>query len=81
MKNKLTLRLDEKLIKEAKEYAKSKKTSVSQLVADYFKAIESRKSEENPDYSPVTSSLVGILKDRDISEEDYKSYLEEKHLK
>jgi hypothetical protein len=81
MKSKLTLRLEEKLIKEAKEYAKSKNTSVSQLVADYFKAIESRKSEGKPNYSPITSSLVGILKDGDISEGDYKTYLEEKHLK
>lgn len=81
MKSKLTLRLDEKLIKEAKEYAKSKNTSVSQLVADYFKAIETKKNEGKPGYSPITSSLIGILKDGTVSEEDYKSYLEEKHLK
>lgn len=30
---------------------------------------------------PVTVSLSGILKNVDIQEEDYKSYLEEKHLK
>ena len=36
MNTKLTLRLDENLIKSAKNYASSSGKSVSQLVADYF---------------------------------------------
>ncbi|MEX0723124.1 MAG: DUF6364 family protein [Gracilimonas sp.] len=81
MKNKLTLRLDDKLIKNAKEHAKSKNTSVSQLVADYFKAIENQTKEGHSGYSPITSSLIGVLDKSSVTEEDYKSYLEEKHLK
>lgn len=80
MKRKLTLRLDDNLIEEAKKYAKSKNTSVSQLVADYFKAIDSQKKDNKPDFSPITSSLIGVLKESSATEEDYKSYLEEKHL-
>jgi predicted HicB family RNase H-like nuclease len=36
MKSKLTLRLEESLIKQAKKRAKQKGTSVSQMVAEYF---------------------------------------------
>lgn len=83
MKNKLTLRLDDSLIKEAKKYADEKGTSVSQLVADYFALLQS----DNPSLtdkeklSPITASLSGILKDSDVKEEDYKSHLEDKYLK
>ena len=80
MKRKLTLRLEDNLIEEAKEYAKSKNTSVSQLVADYFKAIDRQTKDKKSDISPITMSLIGVLKESSASEEDYKSYLEEKHL-
>lgn len=82
MKNKLTLRLDESLIKEAKKYADEKGTSVSKLVADYFALLQSEKEKSKKEkLSPITASLSGILKGSDVSEEDYKSHLEEKYLK
>lgn len=81
MKNKLTLRLDDSLIKRAKKRAKQKGTSVSQMVADYFALIETEKSPSNQELPPLTASLAGILKNADIQEEDYKTYLEDKHLK
>jgi len=79
MKNKLTLRLDDDLIKRAKKYAKEKGTSVSQLVANYFNVLGDKPShdEEKP---PITASLSGILKDAELDEKDYKKHLEEKHL-
>jgi replicative DNA helicase len=80
MKNKLTLRLDDSLIKQAKKRAKEKGTSVSQMVADYFALIETKKSSSHQELPPITASLVGILKNADIKEEDYKKYLEDKHL-
>lgn len=80
MKNKLTLRLDDSLIKQAKKYARKKGTSVSQLVANYFSALE-EDADSSEKLSPITSSLIGILKDSDIEEKDYKNYLEEKYLK
>lgn len=80
MKSKLTLRLDESLIKRAKERAKEKGTSVSQMVADYFALIESNQPKQKQELPPITKSLSGILEDIDVQEEDYKKYLEEKHL-
>jgi len=81
MKNKLTLRLDDSLIKQAKKHARKKGTSVSQMVADYFSLLESNQPRETQELPPITSSLTGILKIKDVEEEDYKRYLEEKYLK
>jgi replicative DNA helicase len=83
MKNKLTLRLEKDLIKEAKKYADEKGTSVSQLVADYFSLLKSQKTQSNKKTKipPISSSLSGILKKSDLREVDYKTHLEEKYLK
>ena len=42
MQTKLTLRVDEKLVKKAKAYAKKTGKSVSQLVAEYFSLLTPR---------------------------------------
>ncbi len=81
MKIKLTLRLDDSLIKRAKKRAKQKGTSVSQMVADYFALIEAEQTSSIEELPPITASLAGILKNADIQEKDYKAYLEDKHLK
>lgn len=81
MKNKLTLRLDDSLIRQAKKHAKQKGTSVSQMVADYFALIETERPSVDLDLPPITASLTGILKDQEVQEEDYKEHLEEKYLK
>lgn len=83
MKNKLTLRLEKDLIKEAKKYADEKGTSVSQLVADYFALLKAHKTRTKTEkkISPIASSLSGILKKSELSEDDYKTHLEEKYLK
>ena len=80
MKNKLTLRMDDSLIRRAKKRAKEKNTSVSQMVADYFALIETEQSATDHKLPPITASLAGILKNEDIQEEDYKNHLEEKYL-
>ena len=76
MQNKLTLRLDESLIKRAKVYAKKNNKSLSQVVADYFQLL-TRKTE-NTEVPVITQSLTGIIKDTD--EDDYKRHLEKKYL-
>lgn len=84
MNKKLTLRLDESIIKRAKKYAKERGTSVSQLVANYFNTIEGEQTgqpnKSDVNIPPVTKSLVGILSDADVDEKDYRTYLEKKHL-
>lgn len=81
MKNKLTLRLEDSLIKRAKKRARQKGTSVSQMVADYFALIDAEMPSINRDLPPITASLAGILKNKESKEEDYKKHLEIKNLK
>lgn len=80
MKSKLTLRLEESLIKRAKKRAKQKGTSVSQMVADFFAIVDKESTEPRNELPPVTASLVGIMKNSDVREEDYKAHLEDKYL-
>ena len=81
MQTKLTLRLDEDLIREAKALARQRGTSLSRLVADYFRAL-SRSCPERPDEEalpPLTRSLVGALHEADLDEEDYRADRAQKH--
>jgi hypothetical protein len=81
MRSKLTLRLDDELIREAKALAEQRGTSLSQLVASYFRALTRRPSEaprEEP-LPPLTRALVGVLRDEEIREEGYRAHLERKH--
>jgi len=78
MQTKLTLRVEDSLIQQAKEYAKEHDKSLSQIVADYFRAItENQQRLEN---APITQSLIGVLNPSELDEEDYKKHLEDKYL-
>ena len=78
MQTKLTLRLESELIEQAKKQAKKQGKSLSQIVADYF-LIFAEKSKK-PKIAPVTQSLIGIIKNNNLDEVDYKKHLEEKYL-
>ncbi|MBT1071185.1 DUF6364 family protein [Pelotalea chapellei] len=80
MQTKLTLRLEDQLIEQAKSYAAQAGKSVSQIVAEYFKLLTSQKINPTPPSTPITQSLRGLLRDSKLDEKDYKKYLEEKHL-
>ncbi len=80
MQTKLTLRLEDQLIEQAKSYAAHAGKSVSQIVADYFKLLTSEKTKSVSPSTPVTQSLRGLLRESKLDEKDYKKYLEEKHL-
>ena len=79
MKTKLTLRMEKGLVKSAKAEARRRGKSVSRIVAEFFESLGRRRETESP-LPPVTSSLFGILKGHDVSEEDYRRHLREKHL-
>jgi hypothetical protein len=79
MNTKLTLRMDEAIVRKAKLEAKRRGKSVSRMVAEFIESIGSRPYSEKV-LPPTTASLVGILKDKEISEEDYKAHLREKYL-
>ena len=78
MQSKLTLRLEESVIKQAKIYAKTHHKSLSQVVSDYFQVLTIQ--ETQPTLPPITQSLVGVLNKTDMDENDYKQHLENKYL-
>ena len=78
MHTKLTLRLDADLIQTAKAEADRRGKSVSQIVGEFFESLASNQ-RERPDLPPITSSLVGTLKRRGVSEADYRKHLREKY--
>ncbi|MCB9321371.1 MAG: hypothetical protein H6570_18980 [Lewinellaceae bacterium] len=80
MNTKLTLTIEKEIIEEAKEYAKVKGQSLSDLVENYFKLITKESREIKPkQLSPRIQRLRGILKvDKDF---DYKKDLEEELTK
>jgi hypothetical protein len=79
MNIKLTLRMDETLIRKAKREARRRGKSVSGMTAEYFASLDRMKAAEE-DLPPVTKSLVGVLHGRRVSERDYKRHLKEKYL-
>ena len=78
MNTKLTLRIDEELVKQAKISAKSRGKSVSQMFGEYIQLLSASESsiEKIP---PVTSSLLGVLQGASLDERDYKKHLLEKY--
>jgi NRPS condensation-like uncharacterized protein len=75
MNTKLTLTLEQDIIKKAKEYAKSKGYSLSDIVENYLKVVVSQQVNLEPKISPITESMRGSFKnDSDL---DYKEQLAE----
>jgi hypothetical protein len=63
---------------EAKTHAARRGKSVSQMFGEYVSSLGS--SKHRVELPPVTGSLLGIMKDHRISENDYKKHLREKYL-
>jgi hypothetical protein len=81
MNTKLTLRLSDDLINEAKNYAKKEGKSLSQLVNDFFVAISSKKiTSQKSELMPKTSRLYGSLRGKLVSKNDYNKHIEKKYL-
>ncbi len=79
MQRKLTIRLDDKLIRKAKDYARKSRKSLSRLVAEYFGLLRV-KPGRGGSLAPAVKSLKGALKGANISKGDYRRHLEEKYL-
>ena len=80
MNTKLTLRLDDHLIKSAKEYSDNTGKSLSRIVTDLFVIIEKEKLKKTVKTTPVVQSLKGVIKNGSFSDNDYKKHLEDKYL-
>jgi hypothetical protein len=79
MKTKLTLRLEETLVEQAKSEARRRGKSVSGMVAEYFRSLKARPQPPAEPLPPLTTFLAGVAKDQPLSIEDYKTYLRDKH--
>jgi len=78
MPKKLTLRIDESLIRFGKRWSRRTGKSLSQAVNDYLTLMR-RLEREEVAHPPITHSLVGVLKGSKVSEKDYRRHLEKKH--
>lgn len=76
MNTKLTLTIEKEVIETAKEYAKEKGQSLSELVENYFKLITlNRRKIKSKQLSPKVQKLRGIIKTNENI--DYKQVLTE----
>ena len=80
MQAKLTLRVEEALIRKAKKIARQRGTSVSRIFGDFI----STQSNDFPsdELPPITSSMLGVIRKKgtEIDEDDYRKHLEDRHL-
>jgi hypothetical protein len=73
---KLTVRVDDRWIEPAKQYAARRRTTLSRLISAYLHALS---LQETPfTGAPVLERLTGILPS-DVDVEAHHRYLEEKH--
>lgn len=85
MNTKLTLTIEDKIIENAKLYAKSKGRSLSNLIENYLKLLTIQEEESksySKSYSPIVNSLKGSFKEpenfdykKEISESISKKYI------
>lgn len=81
MDSKLTLKLNQQVIEKAKEYASSKKVSLSRLIEAYLQSLTSESGTSEFEISPFVKSIstgVEIPNDLDHKNE-YSDHLIEKH--
>jgi len=80
MDTKLTLKLNEDIIEKAKEYAKAKKTSLSDLIENYLQKLTTDKKNNNT-ITPLVKSLSGVisLSKNYNDKKEYTNYLTNKY--
>jgi hypothetical protein len=80
METKLTLRMEDKLIRRAKAHARKSGRSLSQLVADFFGILESSMESKSFEMTPKVKSLYGSFAGADKHVDARKRHLEDKYL-
>ena len=81
MDTKLTLKLNQRVIEKAKEYASNKKMSLSRIIEAYLQSLTSEKESTEFEISPFVKSIstgIEIPNDLDYKKE-YTDYLMEKY--
>ncbi len=80
MQTKLTLRMEEALVRKAKLLAQQRATSVSRIFGDYIAShTVELPSQKLP---PITAAMLGVIvqKESTLDEPDYLKHLEGRHL-
>ena len=76
---KLTLSVDDEIIELAKDLARERGLSVSQMVSAFFSSVASS-SKMPEDLPPVLAKLCGVLKPEEADLGKYRHHLESKYL-
>jgi len=81
MATKLTLSVEENVIKRAKSYAKNTGRSLSELIENYLRSLTSEQLDDKQ-LSPKLKKITGVVKlPSDFDEKQaLRAYLEKKHL-
>lgn len=81
MDTKLTLKLNQEIIENAKRYASDKKISLSRIIESYLQSLTSEDNKDDFEISPFIKSIAtgnNIPTDLDYKNE-YSKYLTEKY--
>jgi hypothetical protein len=78
MQTKLTLRLDDQLIAQAKLHAERSGKSLSQIVAEFF-ALMQRAPAVHAELTPTVAKLKGAWRGKDVDVADYREHLDRKY--
>lgn len=81
MDTKLTLKLNQEIIKKAKIYASNKNMSLSRIVESYLQSLTSEKSRNELEISPFVKSIAtGVKMPVDLDyKKEFSDHLMEKH--
>jgi hypothetical protein len=85
MNTKLTLTIEREIIERAKEYAKEKNRSLSDIIENYLKILtkedSGNKGKQGKQLNPVVKSLKGSFKDNNMDyKKELRNRLEKKYL-
>ena len=80
MQTKLTLRIEDSVVRKAKRLARKRGSSVSKIFSDFIS--EEKDDQELSDLGEITASMVGVLGGVDIVDDKdaYHAHLEDKYL-
>jgi hypothetical protein len=82
MNTKLTLTIEREIIERAKEYAKEKNRSLSDIIENYLKILTKEDTgNKGKRLNPVVKSLKGSFKDNNMDyKKELRNRLEKKYL-
>jgi len=79
MQTKLTLRMEDSVVRKAKRLARQRGTSVSRVFSEYIAQQEEPQGDEA--YGEITASMIGVLHGMTLDDEKkaYREHLAEKY--